>query len=65
MEPSQVLTVYEAAARLRVGEETIRNWLRSGRLAGTRPGGKRAGWRIPETEVERLLRPAGVEPSSG
>ncbi|MCC7366822.1 MAG: helix-turn-helix domain-containing protein [Chloroflexi bacterium] len=49
------LTVPEVAERLRMNPETIRVWLRDGRLRGVRPGGKRAGWRIPESEVRRIL----------
>ena len=56
MDGERVLTVAEAAERLRVDPETVRVWLRTGKLGGTRIGGKRAGWRIPESEVERVLR---------
>jgi excisionase family DNA binding protein len=48
------LKVAEAAARLGVGPETVRVWLREGRLAGFRPGGSKLGWRIPAAEVERI-----------
>jgi len=51
----QFLTVPEVAERLRMNPETIRVWLRDGRLRGVRPGGKRAGWRVPESEVRRIL----------
>jgi excisionase family DNA binding protein len=33
-----VLTVHEAATRAEVSDETVRRWLRSGRLAGHRDG---------------------------
>jgi len=56
MEESRMMKVNEVAARLRVDPETVRNWLRSGRLRGVRMGGRRAGWRIPVAEVERLER---------
>lgn len=49
------LKVQEVADRLRMNPETIRVWLREGRLRGVRPGGKRAGWRVPESEVRRIL----------
>ena len=52
-----MLTVVEVAERVRVSPETVRRWLLSGRLAGTRPGGTKAGWRIPASEVERVLTP--------
>lgn len=50
------MKVEEVAERLRVNPETVRNWLRTGRIKGTRIGGKRAGWRIPVEEVERVER---------
>lgn len=50
-----LLTVPEVAARLRVSEATVREWLRRGRLAGLRPGGTKVGWRIPESALERFL----------
>ena len=52
----RVMTVREAAERLRVTEESVRRWLRSGRLRGVMIGGQRSGYRITEAEVERLLR---------
>ena len=51
------LTVPEMAERLRIFEETVRRWLRSGKLRGVRLGGTKAGYRIPESEVTRLLDP--------
>ena len=55
MSDERLLTVAEVAARVRVSEATVREWLRRGRLKGSRPGGTKAGWRIPESEVRRLL----------
>ena len=55
MADEHVLTVAEAAQRLRVSQETIRRWLRDGQLHGVRIGSTRVGWRIPESEVRRLL----------
>jgi excisionase family DNA binding protein len=55
VEYERFLTVPEAAERLRVMPETVRRWLRSGRLKGVSLGSDRAGWRIPESEVRRLL----------
>ena len=55
MSQGHVLTVEEAAARLRTTPETVRRWLRSGKLRGVRPGGTKLGWRIPEAEIARLL----------
>lgn len=48
-------TVRQVAERLQLHEATIRIWLRQGKLAGVRLGGTKAGWRIPASEVERVL----------
>ncbi len=56
MERETYLTVAEAAAELRVHPETVRVWLREGKLQGALVGGKRAGYRIPRSEIERVLR---------
>lgn len=56
MDDERFLTVAEVADKLRMNPETIRVWLRDGRMIGARPGGKRAGWRIPASEVRRFLR---------
>lgn len=50
----EFLTVEEASARLKVHEETIRRWLKAGRLRGTLIS-RRAGWRIPAEDVHRVL----------
>lgn len=55
MNEERLLTVREVAERVRTSEETIRRWLKSGRLRGVRPGGTKLGWRIPTSEVDRLL----------
>ena len=49
-----ILTVPEVAERLRVQDETVRRWLRSGRLRGVLLS-RRAGYRVPASEVRRLL----------
>lgn len=51
------LTVSQAAARLQTSDEMVRRMLRDGRLHGKRLGGKRAGWRLAASEVDRLLEP--------
>ena len=51
----QMLTTKEVAARLRVTQWTVLQWLRTGKLQGYRLGGTRAGWRIPEAELQRFL----------
>jgi excisionase family DNA binding protein len=53
----RMLTVEQAAERLQAHPQTVRKWLRDGKLKGVMPGGTKLGYRIPETEVERLLNP--------
>lgn len=53
-------TVKQVAAELGANEETIRRWLRDGKINGFMPGGQKLGYRIPSAEVERLLT-GGVE----
>lgn len=50
----ELLTVQDVAARLKVNPETVRRWLRTGRMKGTLLG-DRAGWRILSSEVPRFL----------
>ncbi len=56
MEGEQMYTVAEVAERLRLHQQTIREWLRDEKIKGVRLGGTKAGWRIPASEIERLLR---------
>lgn len=50
------LTVEEAAERLRVHPESVRRWLRAGRFPHARRLSVRAGWRIPQADVDALGR---------
>jgi excisionase family DNA binding protein len=50
-----LLTVQDVAARLKITPETVRRWLRTGKLRGAFPGGDKMGYRIAESEVARLL----------
>lgn len=52
----QMLRVEDVASRLDVHPQTVREWLRLGKLRGVRMGGTKAGWRIPLSEVERVER---------
>jgi excisionase family DNA binding protein len=54
-----LLTGQEVATCLKITPETVRRWLRSGKLRGVLPGGDKMGYRIAEYEVARLLQPAG------
>jgi excisionase family DNA binding protein len=51
----QFLTVPEVASHLRITPETVRRWLRAGKLHGVLLGGDRMGYRIAETEVTRFV----------
>ena len=55
MDSERMLTVFEAADLLRANPQTIRRWLREGKLKGVMPGGSKLGYRIPESEIQRLL----------
>ena len=55
MSSERMLTVREVAERLRVPEQTVRRWLRDGRLRGARLGGTKLGYRIAESDVETFL----------
>jgi excisionase family DNA binding protein len=59
MNEQRLLTVREVAERLRSSPETVRRWLRQGKLRGFRPGGTKLGYRVPESELQRFLRVAG------
>jgi excisionase family DNA binding protein len=56
----KLLTVPEVAEQLTVTEETVRRWLRSGQLAGVLLS-RRAGWRIRQDSVDRLLEVFALE----
>jgi excisionase family DNA binding protein len=55
LEQETFVTVEEVARRLSLNSETIRRWLRSGRLRGIRLGERRAGWRIREADLSAFL----------
>ncbi len=54
--PNDLLTPEEVAEYLKVHVETVRLWIRSGRLPAFRLGGLRA-LRIRRNDVDRLLLP--------
>ena len=55
MNEQRLLTVREVAERLRSSPETVRRWLRQGKLRGFRPGGTKLGYRVPESELVRFI----------
>jgi len=50
-----MLSVEEVAARMKASPQTVRRWLRDGRLRGIRPGGTKLGWRVREADLERFI----------
>lgn len=66
MARDQYQTVKEVADRLKVGEATVRGWIRDGALRAIDIG---KGWRIADRDLERFLvdhatrpRPASPAP---
>jgi excisionase family DNA binding protein len=57
--PERFITVQEAAQQLQVHPQTVRVWLREGKLRGRLIGGRKSGYRIAASEIERLLSPDG------
>jgi excisionase family DNA binding protein len=55
MSEQRLLTVREVAERLRSSPETVRRWLRQGKLRGFRLGGTKLGYRVTESELDRFL----------
>jgi len=55
MDAERMLTVREAAERIGATEDTLRRWVRSGKIRAAMPGGTKLGYRVPESEVRRLL----------
>lgn len=51
----ELLTVPEVAGMLKLNEQTVRKWLRDGRLSGFSLGSRQAGWRVRRSDVERFL----------
>jgi excisionase family DNA binding protein len=52
----QGLTVFDAASRCNVPPATVRRWIREEKVRATMLGGTKTGYRIPESEIDRLLR---------
>lgn len=55
MNEDPLLKVSEVAERLRINPATVRAWLKSGRLRGVYMGSDKVGWRIPASEIQRVL----------
>jgi excisionase family DNA binding protein len=58
MVESEWLTSDEVCEILKISKSTVARYVRRGDLRAIRlPGGKRGHYRIPRTEVDRLLEP--------
>jgi excisionase family DNA binding protein len=55
MTDERMYSVREVTERLGVHENTVLRWLKGGQLRGIRLGGKRAGWRIRQSDLERFI----------
>ena len=55
MSDDELMTVPEVAAMLRLNEQTVRKWLRDGRLPGIYLGSRTAGWRVRRADVTAFL----------
>ena len=64
MTDPQVLTVPQVAAQLQMTEEAVRDLLRSGSLRGSLPGGRKLGWRVRPTDLERFLDDTANRPTT-
>ena len=55
MGDDELMTVPEVAAMLRLNDQTVRKWLRDGRLPGIYLGSRTAGWRVRRSDVTAFL----------
>ncbi len=55
-----LLKVEDVAEHLQVHEETVRRWLREGRLEGYRIS-RRGGWRVRPESVVKMLEEMNAE----
>jgi excisionase family DNA binding protein len=53
----ELYTVEEVAKTLKVSEQVVRRWLRSGRLKGVRIGHL---WRVRKSDLEKFLEGGGA-----
>jgi excisionase family DNA binding protein len=58
----ELLTVQQVAARLKMNPETVRRWLREGKLRGYLLGGDRGGYRVAEQDLEAFIHSRGNLP---
>lgn len=54
-ESDEWLTVTEVAQRLKLHQETIRRWIRDGKIRATNLGSTHAGYRIRTSDLELMM----------
>ena len=59
MDQDPLLTVEDVAALLKARPTTVREWIRRGLLKAYMPGGRRLGYRVRASEVQRFLAEGG------
>ena len=52
---TELLTVNEVAAILKITPTTVLRWIRDRKLPATKPGGDRMGYRIRADDLEQLI----------
>jgi excisionase family DNA binding protein len=53
---TELLTTQDVAARLRVGLDDVRRWIRSGALPAVALGGRRMGYRVSESALAQFVK---------
>lgn len=61
LKKKKIYTVMEFASELDIPQSSVRRWLKSGELRGTKMGKK---WLIPASEIDRLVNPPQKHKSS-
>ncbi len=57
-QPDEIFTVSEAAARLKIKPDTLREWIYTDQIRAYRLGTR---WRIKAADLEALLQPKRAE----
>ena len=64
MPNGELLTVQQVAERLKMNPETVRRWLRQGKLRGYLLGGDRSGYRVAADDLDAFIRARGTVPTT-
>ena len=55
------LTAIQAAEQMGTTVKTIHRYIHQGKIQAVKPGGARLGWRIPLSEIDRLMGTPGLD----